>query len=303
MKPEKLQLLQAQVRKLDSISTAPVILQPLLEMLRAPSDKVSLDKVVQLASYDGAIAAQCLRLANSPLYGCRQVETVKAAILALGTDRVRSMLFGLCMNRVIPKGKWVLDPLAFWRHSLGCALVTQRIARRIGYPEPDQAYLAGLLHDLGLLVNSVLYTDDFRKCVALASTERRALQVCEEEILGFTHCESGRLLCEHWRLPLELSEAVRHHHDLTALPSPPPLACLVHLSDLLCRVCSLGYGYEEIMGIELASDPAWQGLQAAYPTLGGMDLARFTLDIEGAMDQVVAAVDAVFGAPVGTAKS
>jgi HD-like signal output (HDOD) protein len=66
MNPGKLTQLKAQVRRLDSISTAPAILQPLLEMLRVPSDNVSLEKVVKLTSYDGAIAAQCLRLANSP---------------------------------------------------------------------------------------------------------------------------------------------------------------------------------------------------------------------------------------------
>ena len=61
--------LQAQINKLDSISTAPAILQPLLDMLRLPSDKISIEKVVELVSYDGAIAAQCLRMANSPLFG------------------------------------------------------------------------------------------------------------------------------------------------------------------------------------------------------------------------------------------
>ncbi len=299
MTTEKRKQLQAQVRKLDSISTTPVILHPLLDVLRSPAEKVSLEKVVQLVSCDGVIAAQCVRLANSPLFGCRQVETIRAAILALGTDRVRSMLFGLCMNQIIPKSKWVLDPLAFWRHSLGCALITQRIAKRIGYPEPDCAYLAGLVHDLGLLVNSVLYTADFRKCVQMAMTERRALLLCEEQVLGFNHCDSGRLLCEHWRLPQELCDTIDHHHHPT-LPAPP-LGCLVHLGDLLCRVCNLGYGYEEILSVELAGEVAWQGLQAAYPSLAEMDLVRFTLDIEGAMEQVVASVDAVFGATAASA--
>ena len=301
MKPGKLSQLKAQVQRLDSISTAPAILQPLLDMLRAPSDDVSLEKIVKLTSYDGAIAAQCLRLANSPLFGCRQIDKVRAAILALVIDRVRSMLFGLCVNRVIPKGKWVVDPLAFWRHSLGCALVTQRMAKTVGYPDPDHAYLAGLLHDLGLLVNSVLYTEDFRKCLALASAERKPIHLCEQEILGFTHCDSGQLLCEHWKLPQDLCETARYHHDLTVLAEPSPLVCLVHLSDLLCRVCSLGYGYQESLGVDLGNDPAWQPLQTAYPALAGMDLVRFTLDIEGAMDQVVAAVDAVFGTAAGAA--
>jgi len=105
--------LQAQIKKLDSISTAPAILMPLLDMLRLPSDKIRLEKVVDLISYDGSIAGQCLRLANSPLFGRRQTETVRSAVMAFGLERVRSMLFGLCVNRVIPQDKWVIEPDAF----------------------------------------------------------------------------------------------------------------------------------------------------------------------------------------------
>jgi HD-like signal output (HDOD) protein len=288
--------LQAQIKKLDSISTAPAILMPLLDMLRLPSEKIRLEKVVALISYDGSIAAQCLRLANSPLFGRRQTETVRSAVMALGLERVRSMLFGLCMNRVIPQDKWVIEPDAFWRHSLGCALVTQRMAQKIEYPEPEKAYLAGLLHDLGFLVNSFLYTEDFRECLRRAAEQHLAIHVIEEQILGFTHCETGQMLCEHWSLPKELVDAARCHHDISLLPTAGPLACLVHLSDLLCRVRYLGYGYDEIMGVDLGGDAAWQILVTTYPALENMDLVRFTLDIDGAMDQIVTTVDSVFGA-------
>jgi HD-like signal output (HDOD) protein len=290
--------LRARIKNLDSISTAPAILTPLLEMLRSPSDNIRIEKVVELVSYDGSIAAQCLRMANSPLFGCRQIETVRGAVIALGLERVRSLLFGLCLNRVIPKDKWVIDPDAFWRHSLGCALVTQRMAKKIEYPEPEKAYLAGLLHDLGFLVNSVLYTDGFRECLRLAAEQHAPLHVLEEQLLGFTHCETGQMLCEHWGLSKELVDAARCHHDVSLLPEAGPVACMVHLSDLLCRMCDLGYGYEEIMGVELGGDMAWKVLIAAYPALASMDLARFTLDIEGAMEQIVATVQSVFGAGV-----
>ena len=288
--------LQAQIKKLDSISTAPAILMPLLDMLRLPSETIRLEKLVELISYDGSIAAQCLRLANSPLFGRRQTETVRSAVMALGLERVRSMLFGLCMNRVIPQDKWVIEPDAFWRHSLGCALVTQRMAQKIEYPEPEKAYLAGLLHDLGFLVNSFLYTEDFRECLRRAAEQHLAIHVIEEQILGFTHCETGQMLCEHWGLPKELVDAARCHHDISLLPTAGPLACLVHLSDLLCRVRYLGYGYDEIMGVDLGGDAAWQILVTTYPALENMDLVRFTLDIDGAMDQIVDTVDSVFGA-------
>jgi HD-like signal output (HDOD) protein len=287
--------LHAQIQQMDSISTAPAILQPLLEMLRLPSEEIKIEKVVDLVAYDGAIAAQCLRLANSPLYGRRQIETVRSAVMALGLDRVRTLLLGLCMNRVIPADKWVMEPNAFWRHSLGCALVTQRMAKRIEYPEPEKAYLGGLLHDLGLLVNSVLYTEGFRECLRIAAERQVPLNVIEEQVLGFTHCDSGRMLSEHWRLSKELVDVAHCHHDESLLAAAGPLACLVHLSDLLCRARYLGYGYDEIMSVDFGGDAAWQILVDNYPALGNMDLVRFTLDLEGAMDQIVATVDSVFG--------
>ena len=288
--------LQTQIEQLDSISTAPAILKPLLEMMRLPSEQIRFEKVVELVSYDGAIAAQCLRLANSPLFGKRQTETVRTAVMALGLERVRSMLFGLCVDRVIPPDRWVIGPDEFWRHALGCALVTQRMAKKIEYPEPEKAYLAGLLHDLGFLVNSILYTEDFRECLRRASEQHLPLHVIEEQVLGFTHCETGQMLSEHWGLPKELVDVIGCHHDVSLLPTAGPLACLVHLSDLLCRVRYLGHGYDEIMGVDLGSDAAWQSLVRTYPALGAMDLARFTLDIDGAMDQIVATVNSVFGA-------
>jgi HD-like signal output (HDOD) protein len=296
----KLQL-ESEIKKLDSISTAPAIMAPLLDMMRLPSDKIRIEKVVELVSCDGAIAAQCLRLANSPLFGRRQTETVRSAVMALGLERVRSILFGLCMNRAIPRDKWVIEPDAFWRHSLGCALVTQRMAKKIEYPDPEKAYLAGLLHDLGFLVNSVLYTEDFRKCLRLASEQHVPLHVVEEKILGFTHGDSGRLLLEHWGLPKELADAAGGHHDITLLRAAGALTCLVHLGDLLCRVRYLGYSYDETMGVDLGGDEAWQILVTSYPQLQNIDMVRFTLDIDGAMDQIVSTVDAVFGGKgVGT---
>ncbi len=287
--------LQAQIQHMDSISTAPAILQPLLEMLRLPLEGIKIEKVVELVSYDGAIAAQCLRLANSPLYGRREIETIRSAVMALGLDRVRTLLLGLCMNRVIPADKWVIEPNAFWRHSLGCALVTQRMAKKIEYHEPEKAYLGGLLHDIGLLVNSVPYTGGFRECLRIAAEQQAPLHVIEEQVLGFTHCDSGRMLAEHWRLSKELVDVTHCHHDVSLLATAGPLACLVHLSDLLCRARYLGYGYDEIMSVDLGGDAAWHILVASYPALGNIDMVRFTLDIDGAMDQIVATVDSVFG--------
>jgi HD-like signal output (HDOD) protein len=293
--------LLTKIAQLDSISTAPAILVPLLDMMRQPTEEIKIEKVVELVSYDGSIAAQCLRLANSPLFGRRTSETVRSAVMALGIERVRSILFGLCVHRVIPEDKWVIEPDAFWRHSLGCALVTQKIAQKIEYPEPEKAYLAGLLHDLGFLVNSVLYTEQFRECLSRAAAEHVPLHLVEEQVLGFTHSDSGQLLCEHWGLSKELADVAGSHHDVSLLREAGPLACLVHLGDLLCRVRYLGYSYDEIIGVELGGDAAWTVLLTSYPALEKMDLVRLTLDIDGTMDQIAAIVDSIFGGKTAAA--
>jgi hypothetical protein len=69
---------------------------------------------------------------------------------------------------------------------------------------------------------------------------------------------------------------------------------LVYLSDLLCRLRDLGYGYYEAMGIDLAGEAAWTALAASYPSMANMDLVRLTMDIDGAMEEITGVVDAVF---------
>ncbi len=297
MNDARIAQLRTQIATLDSISTAPAILQPLLSMMRMPVEDISMEKVVQLVSRDGGIAAQCLRVANSPLFGCRMVETVRGAVMMLGIDRVRSILFGLCMNSTIPPDKWVVNQNAFWRHSLGCALVTQTMASKIGYAEPEKAYLAGLLHDIGILVMSVLENSKFRECVQSSVMERCPLHVSEQQTLGFTHEDAGNALCEHWGFSRELSEAVGSHHRPDLMAAANPLVCLVHLSDLLCRVRGLGYGYNEIMSVNFSQETAWAHLVTSYPALADMDLFRFTLDVDASMDQIGALVDSVFAPP------
>ena len=297
-----LEQLRPKIEALDKIPSIPAVIQPLAALLRLPPDQVRLESVLELVSRDSTITAQCLRMANSPLFGRRNTETVRSAVLALGMKRVEAILLGCALSQVVPSGKWALDPLTFWRHSMGCALVSQRMAKLIGYPEPEKAYLCGLLHDLGILVNTLICTEAFRECFQAAGQQRIELQRAEREHLGFTHCQSGKLLAEQWKLPKDVIEVIAFHHDVGAAPDAGPLVSLVHLSDLLCRLRELGYGYYEALGVDLAGDPAWTVLLEHYPLLAKADIARLTMDIDGAMDEIAAVVDAVFK-PVYTTAS
>ena len=289
-----LEAVRPKIKELEDMPTIPTIVQPLASMLQLPAEQVDIDNVVKLVSYDSTIAAQCLRMANSPLFGRRQTETVRSAILALGLKRIEAILLGCCLNRIVPPENWAFDAFTFWRHSLGCALVSRRMASLIGYPDPEKAYLAGLVHDLGILVNTATCTEQYRNCLQIAREQRVAVDRIEEQVLGFTHCQTGKILGEQWKFSSDVLAVIEFHHDLRAPESASALVSIVHLSDLLCRLRDLGYGYYEVMGIDLAGDEAWAVLVKNFPELANMDLARLTMDIDGAMDEIAAVVEAVF---------
>lgn len=289
-----LETIRPKIKLIEAMPTVPAIVQPLSELLRQSPEQVDVETVVELVSYDSTIAAQCLRMANSPLFGRRNSETVRSAVLALGMKRVEAILLGCCLNRIVPPRSWALDAITFWRHSLGCALVSSRLAKLIRYPDPEKAYLAGLLHDLGILVNTLACTEEFRVCVQKATEGHIALHRCERERLGFTHSESGQVLAEYWKFSPDVIAAIEFHHDTRKATSAQSLVAIVHLSDLLCRLRNLGHGFYEAMGVDLAGEDAWALLVEHHPALARMDLARLTMDIDGAMDEIATVVDAVF---------
>ena len=167
--------------------TIPAIVRPLVEMLEQPIDQIDLEKVLELVSYDKTIAGQCLRMANSPLFGRRQTETVRSAVLGVGTETGASdparllheyehsgRQVGLGSSGVLVAplfGVVAGESAGRWRSS-------------IGYPDPEKAYLGGLMHDLGILVNSLVCGEEFRNVSQTAAEERLALDQAEEKQLG-----------------------------------------------------------------------------------------------------------------------
>jgi HD-like signal output (HDOD) protein len=295
MKPDLRNGLKRRVELLHYLPSSPAVLQPLLELLRQPSSRINIKKVVQLVSYDKTIAAQCLRIANSPLYGrTRETESIHAAVVSLGIQRVEDILMTCCLQKFSSGGKSATDSLAFWRHSLGCATVCRELAHRIEFFDPEKAYLSGLLHDLGVLVNSLAYPEEY--AAVLTTAARRAVPLEEQEIqdLGFTHCESGSILGSIWKLPRTVNQVIAFHHDPAKAPAEDYVVALVHIADVLCRMRGLGHGYDEFRSVDLAADPAWEQLSKCCPQLGKMDLARFTMDLDAYVPHVQALVESVF---------
>jgi len=297
MKTETLDRLRSRISGIDAMPAIPVILRPLLRCLDQPAEQIDVNRIVELVSYDKSIAAQCVRMANSALFGrSHPVESVRTAVLNLGMWRVRDLLFSNSLSQVIPANRWVVDPSVFWRHSLGCALVCRRFAEIIGYPDTEKAYLAGLLHDIGVLVNCMIVPNEFRATVEKAYREHIPMDEAEQATLGFTHSDSGRILAEAWKITPDLVQAIELHHEIGDPERGGPLVALVHLSDLLCRLRDLGYGYYEPRQIDFANEPGWLYLVMQFPNLAELDLARFTFTLDEYAKEVGELVSTVFAA-------
>lgn len=289
------QVLMQRLEGLHQIPTIPAVLAPLLRYLQQPVEQLDVQKVTDLLSQDKSLAAQCLQMANSPLFGRAQnVQSLRGAVVSLGFHHVSDIAMSCGVLNMLPSDKTMLDPVVFWEHSLGCALISRHLARKINFGDPGKAYLAGLLHDLGIIVNLWVLPKEFRVAWEKAKTEGIPLHEAEQESMGFTHCASGRLLAERWKLAPDLLEVVSYHHTPEKAAEYSGLVALVQLADLLCRMSGLNYGYAEQRQVDLIEESGFVLLAKHSTTLKDFDWARLTFELDSYMDEVHSLVRAIY---------
>jgi putative nucleotidyltransferase with HDIG domain len=288
--------IRERVQRIETMPAIPAVFLPLLKLLGGSAEDTKMDEVVRLVSYDNTIAAQCLRVASSPLFGLAQSpKSIKGAVISLGLRRVETILLTCCLGQAFPAKKWVLDPAVFWRHSLACAMVCRKFSEKLAAADGEKAYMAGLLHDIGFMVNCLVFSKEFATAMERACKDEIPLDEAEHATMGFTHCETGQALAEKWKLADDIIEVVAHHHAVEQSQKAQPLVAMVHLSDLLCRMRGLGYGYYERHKVDLIADPAWAILLKEHRDLEGMDLVRFTFELDEAVEEIHTLVSTVFG--------
>lgn len=278
---------------LKSIPSVPAILQSLLAEVSQSPEKVDLNRVAELVARDKSITAQCLRLANSPLFGRgTRTDSVRGAVRTLGIANIRDIAFSTMMMQISGAQRG-MDPVVFWEHSLGCAIVGRKLARAVGFEDPEKAYLAGLLHDLGYVVNMVLFPQQEKLALENALQSGEFLGVSEYETLGFTHCQSGEVLGRFWNFSSDLVEVILCHHNAAAATINPALVAIVALADRLCRSGALGVGYVESSDPALDWEADWKILVEKTPYAKQMQWQDFVKDADTYLGEVKELVKAM----------
>lgn len=230
-------------REMADLPPLPAVATRLLDAL-GNTESVMAD-LTRLISMDQSIAAKVLRLVNSSYYGFpRQVTTVGHAVVILGFNTVRNMVLAIASFDKFYLGRSpVIDPDRFWEHSIGVAVCAQILAqkKRLPVKVTEEAFLAGLLHDIGKLFLCQHFPEQYRAALSEAWRQKARISLMEQRCCGAAHTVVGRRIAERWNLPPSLVSTIGRHHDPAQATDYFDMAALVHASDALTRAGRIGF--------------------------------------------------------------
>lgn len=278
--PEVEKMLQ-DIRQLPSLSVV------VLEILDSFKDEgLKIPELVRKIGRDQGLAARVLRVANSAFLGFpSKVASINEAVVVLGFHSVRSLALAAGVIQQFPPGEGkAFDRLAFWQHAIGVGVAARVLAQKLGRNQ-EEAFTAGLLHDIGRLVLDAYFHDSFLQILDLAAQDDCPLATAEKKALGMDHAEIGYEVARQWKFPLPVQLAIRGHHDPDA--SSSELTDLVHFANVLAHGLEIGNsGYDQVPPLmagawrRLGLD--WDAVAVCLPEIERLNAGATLLVAEGA---------------------
>lgn len=233
------------LRQIRNVPSLPSVVIRIRQYLNDPD--VSFDALAKVIEHDPGLTANILQLANSAYFGwSRRIKTVKEAITRLGTNRIFQMV--LCMS-VAPlvrkpiKG-YDMEADALWEHSFATAIFAEKMVQTLKVRGREEAFTAGLLHDMGKVVLGTFIEVDDHPIKELVTMEGLPFDEAERRVLGMDHAEVAAELLASWNLPPEVVAAARWHHNPGAADEHQQIVDIVHLADALAMRAGWGGGVD-----------------------------------------------------------
>jgi HD-like signal output (HDOD) protein len=235
----------ALMQLVDDVRDLPLTVSEVLAQVIQECDNAdaSVASLARIMAGDQALAAMVLKLANSAYYGyARKIESLPDAVVLLGFASVKNLAITASITRLLASDRDEFGQFrrSIFDHSL-CTAIGARVLGRARRISGEKAFVAGLLHDLGLIVLVCYRKELFRQLVDTMEARQVGVHEVEEEILGFSHAELGALVAAEWKFPPGLCEALRYHHDPSQAVIDPGLALAVHAGDWLAKRLEVGF--------------------------------------------------------------
>lgn len=272
------------IESLDQMPTLPAVANQVLSL---GHDSVqSFKELEAIIEGDPALAAAILKVANSPFYRLPGgVANIARAVMVLGLAEIRRICLGVTVMCAFPEqDRPTMDRALFWKHSTACAIAARRLTQYLEIDSDGDEFLAALLHDMGRLVLDLCFHERFSDAIQLSADRGISMRAAEQQVFSTDHTLVGAWLCQRWRFPQAMVDAVRYHHSPEDAPADNPFVAIVYLADLFSRVTGHGFGGENTP-VVIYDTPAWRAVLALRRTNSPVDLAALTFQLNEAMQQ------------------
>ncbi len=241
-KASKRETILEAARKVEAL---PAAVTEALAIVQDPNS--SMTDLARSIEFDPGLTSNVLRLANSAYFGGGNISSLRDALVRLGQRKLFQVLLTSSLAPLAgkPLRGYSLPAGHLLAQSIAVAIGTECLPVALGRPVPGFAFTAGLLHDVGKIVMGSFLELDAKPVLQYAEAKGVPFDEAEREILGIDHAETGAALLNSWRLPSEIVDAVRWHHQPEAYPGEDPFVTdLVHVADLLTIECGIGTGVD-----------------------------------------------------------
>ncbi len=234
--------LQKALSRVTEISSLPEVTTRIVEVVENP--KSTAQDMHEIVKHDPALAAKILKVVNSAFYGLpSQIANLDRAIVMIGLSAVKNLALAASLSRLFRPGNLSerFSARDLWTHCISVGVCARLIAEQcIGRPE--EAFVSGLVHDMGLLVEYQLFPDKLREVIERCDATPQDFLAAEREIIGADHQVFGLALATKWKFPPGLRHAISYHHNPADLKAElRPLVTVVHIADAICCQNELGF--------------------------------------------------------------
>lgn len=235
------------LRTLNDLPPMPQVAQKAREVMSKPTSSFS--DLARVIETDQAIVTRILKIANSPYYGLSgKVSSIQYAASVLGSKTLMEILNLACSSEILGRilEGYDLNTGDLWVHSLAVAAGSQIIARRAKPDLEQDAFAAGLIHDVGKIILDPYILERKGAFQSFVEEGKQSFLKAEKQILGFDHAELASEACKKWKIPVQIASAIRYHHD----PSDAKddiLSYIVHTADAIAIMSGIGAGLDGML--------------------------------------------------------
>lgn len=235
------------LKKMQSINNLPTIPIIALEVNRLLKDFESpVDELVQLLEKDQSLVVKILRLVNSSFYGFKsKVKSLRHSVTLLGYNTVRNAVVTVTVIDALSLKKELkgFEIGAFWRHSIQVAAMSRYLAAKTRLAACEDAFTAGLLHDIGKVVLASFFSDELARILSTAADQQTTFFDAEHKLDCTPHTLIGSYLAQRWMLPEDLANSIQYHHSDVNRSSQSQLIALVNIGNRLVHMMAGDAGY------------------------------------------------------------